>query len=84
MIELNNFVIPDKETIIDESIICPRCKGNDSLMICKFTFNIANNSYNEKVEVGCKKCILHFEIDGVKITEEEYTQVHKRLRFSWV
>ena len=82
MIELNNFVVPDKDTIVDEGIICPNCKSNESLKVYGFTFNIAGNSYNENVKIGCTGCWSMFNMDKIKITEEEYSEVHKRLRFS--
>jgi hypothetical protein len=80
--ELNNFLDPDKEAIIDSSIICPKCGKSDKLRIAKFSFNIYENTFNELIEVGCYTCCHMFNVDKVKIQEEEYTEVHKRLRFS--
>jgi hypothetical protein len=82
LIELNNFLVPDKDTIVDDSIICPNCKSNKSLKVYGFTFNVANNNFNENVKIGCTACWSMFNMDKIKITEEEYTEVHKRLRFS--
>jgi predicted Zn-ribbon and HTH transcriptional regulator len=80
--ELNNFIDPDRDTIIDESIKCPKCKNNKSLKMNKFSYNIEGKDYNKEIEIGCTDCWFMFKMDNIKISQEEYTTVHKRLRFS--